>query len=68
MRVRGGPVQNTWSGQNKHPEGPSTQCLRFLVPKTIPLYWYLGPVASNIGHLDSLGHAAGTEFPVSMLA
>ena len=41
------------------PEGPSTQCLRLLVPKTIPLmllgtrilkYWVLGP--SGIDHVE----------------
>ena len=37
---------------NHNPEGPSTQYLRSLVPKTIPL----GPESLNIGYLDPLGN------------
>ena len=39
------------------PEGPSTQYLRLLVPKTIPSL-VLGPGSLNVGYLDPLGVVA----------
>ena len=46
------------AGFSYFPEGPSTQCLRILVPKTIPFmvfgtrvlkYWVLGPSGFMMG-------------------
>ena len=37
------------------PDGPSTQYLRFLVPKTIPYMVLVESETSHIGYLDFLG-------------
>ena len=34
---------------------PSSQCLKFLAPKTIPLMVFGGPDSLNVGYLDPLG-------------
>ena len=51
MRAGGGRVEDLVL---EYPEGPSTQYLRTLVPKTIPLIVF-GTRVLNIGYLDPLG-------------
>ena len=43
------------------PEGPSTQHLRFLVPKTIPVMVSRAKNSSNAGYLDPLGNYVQPE-------
>ena len=50
-------------------EGPSSQYLGLLVPKTIPsIQWYLGQETSDIGYLDPLGMPWYSKCPICSAA
>ena len=50
-------VYEMWR-RHHYPEGPSTQCWRFLVSKKTILLWLLGQETLDIGYLDPLGYTA----------